>query len=213
MNEIVRMEPEIMLKAVEADPEVAKFRAERDRLLSQTLFVGVCRNDAELSAQGEFISEMSKLLKDFDVTRKTYTGFLDKQKKRLMTFVAEESQKLESEIERMKGNCAAYLTSERKRQEEQYASQMQIQAEAALSNGQDLPAPPKPTPKGCDTLRVMESITYEVTDETKLGRDFLSVDNAKLRAYCTYLKSQGIDPQTVNLPGVVFRKSLSVGSK
>lgn len=56
-------------------------------------------------------------------------------------------------------------------------------------------------------------ITYEITDPSKLDRKFLSPDERKIRAFADDIKKNGLDPEAIAEPGIVFRKEIRMDVK
>jgi hypothetical protein len=56
-------------------------------------------------------------------------------------------------------------------------------------------------------------ITWEITDAAKLDRKFLSPDEKKIRAFADDVKKNGIDPEAINEPGIVFHKEIRMDVK
>ena len=56
-------------------------------------------------------------------------------------------------------------------------------------------------------------ITYEITDPSKLDRKFLSPDEKKIRAFADDIKKNGLDPEAIVEPGIVFRKEIRMDVK
>ena len=56
-------------------------------------------------------------------------------------------------------------------------------------------------------------ITYEITDPSKLDRKFLSPDERKIRAFADDIKKNGLDPEAIVEPGIVFRKEIRMDVK
>ena len=56
-------------------------------------------------------------------------------------------------------------------------------------------------------------ITYEITDPSKLDRKFLSPDEKKIRAFADDIKKNGLDPEAIMEPGIVFHKEIRMDVK
>lgn len=56
-------------------------------------------------------------------------------------------------------------------------------------------------------------ITYEITDPSKLDRKFLSTDEKKIRAFADDIKKNGLDPEAIVEPGIIFHKEIRMDVK
>jgi ABC-type transporter Mla subunit MlaD len=62
-------------------------------------------------------------------------------------------------------------------------------------------------------MKQVTIITWEITDPSKLDRKFLSPDERKIRAFADDVKKNGIDPEAINEPGIVFHKEIRMDVK
>jgi hypothetical protein len=62
-------------------------------------------------------------------------------------------------------------------------------------------------------MKQVSVITWEITDAAKLDRKFLSPDERKIRAFADDVKKNGIDPEAINEPGIVFHKEIRMDVK
>jgi ABC-type transporter Mla subunit MlaD len=62
-------------------------------------------------------------------------------------------------------------------------------------------------------MKQVAVIVWEITDAAKLDRKFLSPDEKKIRAFADDVKKNGIDPEAINEPGIVFHKEIRMDVK
>lgn len=62
-------------------------------------------------------------------------------------------------------------------------------------------------------MKQVSVITWEITDPSKLDRKFLSPDERKIRAFADDVKKNGIDPEAINEPGIIFHKEIRMDVK
>ena len=62
-------------------------------------------------------------------------------------------------------------------------------------------------------MKQVTVITWEITDPAKLDRKFLSPDERKIRAFADDIKKNGLDPEAIVEPGIVFRKEIRMDVK
>ena len=76
-----------------------------------------------------------------------------------------------------------------------------------------VPAPIVPEKTSVAGMKQVVVITYKITDPSKLDRKFLSPDERKIRAFADDIKKNGIDPEAINEPGIVFHKEIRMDVK
>jgi hypothetical protein len=218
------------------DLAVAAWLQTRDQTLAVAAKLGTITTDAEFDQAGQLINACSHLCKELEAERKKLTAPLDAIKKDIMAQEKKLSGDIIAEQTRLRSLANAYAT--RKAAEREAAERAAREAEAAaaeqaadmaakareafgafdgVADNPPFPAapvtpivPPKPQSTSVKQVTVY---TFEVTDAAKLDRKFLSVDEGKIRAFCQYLKTAGIDPATVAEPGLVIKKEVRVDSK
>lgn len=62
-------------------------------------------------------------------------------------------------------------------------------------------------------MKQVAVIVWEITDPSKLDRKFLSPDERKIRAFADDIKKNGLDPEAIAEPGIVFRKEIRMDVK
>lgn len=136
-------------------------------------------------------------VKELEEERKSYTAPLDESKKRIMAKFKEVVDPLESYISKVsKAMSDWYVVEEKKRKELQ--AQLEKEAvEKADKTNPDVIVPVvesvKTTKSGYSTTTMIKSYTYEVEDLTKVPREYLMVDDKKVKAVIkTGIKVDGI---------------------
>lgn len=76
-----------------------------------------------------------------------------------------------------------------------------------------IPVPIVPEKTIVAGMKQVVVITYEITDPSKLDRKFLSPDERKIRAFADDIKKNGLDPEAIAEPGIVFRKEIRMDVK
>jgi hypothetical protein len=202
----------------------------RDTLLAQSAIVNVVDNDERLNASGEIQTQISKHIKALEKERKVHTEPLDAVKKEIMAQERELSNNLNAELNRLKGLNNAYATkvameaqAEQRRRDDE-ARRAAMEAAAAQQKAEDIfgpgvevavteaaPPPPAPAEKvQTSANRMVKRWAHQLTDINKVPREFLSLDDAKVRAFVKYQQSQGNDPK---IDGLAFTFTMSVESK
>lgn len=62
-------------------------------------------------------------------------------------------------------------------------------------------------------MKQVSVITWEITDPSKLDRKFLSPDEKKIRAFADDVKKNGLDPEAIVEPGIIFHKEIRMDVK
>ena len=216
---------------------VAEWKGEQERALAAAAAIGAVNSDAEFEKAGQLINVCSHLCRQLESERKKLTAPLDAIKKDIMAQEKALSNPLIAEQTRLRSLANAYATrkaAEREAAERaareaaaeaaaKAAEQAELQAKAreafgAFGDAGDVPVPQAPTvivpeqPKS-SSVRQVAIITFEITDANSLDRKFLSPDEGKIRAFCQYVKNMGIDPDTINEPGLKIKKEIRIDSK
>lgn len=224
-------EPITVTASSDALAKANQWIAERDELLQSAGIVTVVDNDDRLNASGDIQTKIAKHIKALEKERKRHTEPLDKVKKEIMAQEKELRRNLESERARLKKMNDAYATKKameaeaarRAAEEEQRRIAMeqaekQAKAEELFGEGVEVeatvatvPAEPLPPEKvKTDSNRMVKRWSFTVADIRKVPAEFLSLDEAKVRAFVKYQQSQEKDPE---VPGLTFTYTMSVESK
>lgn len=191
--------------------------AERDSILAVAGEVREVADDKALDRAGSIYTEARRHAKALETERLKVTQPLDAVKKQIMADEKAMRAALESEAARLKALCDAYAT--RKAQEAADARMAQAEAEAEADRvasvfgaaatvgmgGGAAVAMARPSAN-----RMVERWAFAVRDPAAVPREFLSVDESKIRAWTAGQVKLGITPR---LPGVEFVKSVSVEAK
>lgn len=190
----------------------------RDKALAAAMAIAEVKDDATFAAAGDAIEALGKLRKELETERKKVTAPLDYMKKQVMKQEKELAAGIEEARERLRAAAGAYATAreaERQRQIEARA-EAAAQDEMALDAFGGTLAQPQvvvdPRLKA-DAVRTVTVWDFEITDETKLDRKFLSPDMAKIRAFVQFAKTQGMDPAAIMEPGLRISKTVRVDGK
>jgi hypothetical protein len=76
-----------------------------------------------------------------------------------------------------------------------------------------IPTPIVPEKTIVAGMKQVAVIVWEITDAAKLDRKFLSPDERKIRAFADDIKRNGLNPEAIVEPGIVFRKEIRMDVK
>ena len=62
-------------------------------------------------------------------------------------------------------------------------------------------------------MKQVTVITWEIVNPAELDRKFLSPDEKKIRAFADDIKKNGLDPEAIAEPGIVFHKEIRMDVK
>jgi hypothetical protein len=198
----------------------------RDSLLACAPSLQMVTTPAEAAEAAELANAMRQCIADLESERKKVTSPLDRMKKEIMAQERSLRADLETERARLKRLTDQYATrlaaereaEARRQREAEEAARMEAAKRAAeieelFGAEADEPAPempaatPPPDKLRVEGARVVERWSHWVQDASRVPREYLSVDDAKIRAYLGYCKRMEIKPE---IPGVVFEKRMSV---
>lgn len=197
---------------------VATWLDARDKALATASKIAEVKDDMTFAQAGEAIEALGKLRKELETERKKLTAPIDAAKKQVMQQEKELAADIEAERERLRAICGAYATM----REEERRRQMEARAEATVEDEMAMDAfggtvsqpqvvvDPKLQGGAVRQTTVWE---FEVTDESKLDRKFLSADERKIRAFVQFAKTQGIDPASIMEPGLRIYKTVRIDGK
>lgn len=210
----------------------AEWEQRREQAIQSAAAIEAINTDAEFDQAGQLINVCAHLCKELEADRKKLTAPLDAIKKNIMAVEKNMTSALTTEQTRLRALANVYATrkavereaAERAAREAaaeaaaKAAEQAELQAKAREAFGASVPIPQAPTvivpeqPKS-SSVKQVTVITFEITDASKLDRKFLSPDEGKIRAFCQYVKNMGIDPDTINEPGLKIKKEIRIDSK
>lgn len=220
---------------VPADFAVA-WLATRSDLLADASSVVAVNGDAELEFAGKVEAGIKKALKKLETERKAVTAPLDEAKKAVMAKEKELAAPLQKELTRINAMTTAYATevarrveAERREQErrEREAAEAALAAEEAAAadpfgfNGAS-PAQavaPEPVPVATTAMprtsanRFVEKWDFKVFDERSVPREFLSVDERKIRAFLAAKKAEGYKADQITVAGINIFATMQVYSR
>ena len=204
----------------------------RDKNLVNAKAITEVNDQEQLEAAGKIESEAKKLIKALGEERLKLTRPLDAIKKALTDAEKEMTSALDKESSRINGLMSAYATKqllaarEAQRQREKAdreaaeaaaAAEAKAEEEAAESDPfapeAELPTPPHTPPLVKVNIPYVERPTastnsftlvtkFEVEDPSKVAREFLSVDESKIREFLAYRKKMGDDMEKVFIAGI-----------
>lgn len=217
--------------------QAADWTNARDLLIGRARQVHEVTNAAEFESAGAIQSEGTKLLRKLENARKEVTAPIDDLKKQIMAKEKELRADIEAEVNRIKSLTSAYATEqarkadeERRRIEEaeRRAAEAQVAAEAAAQAdpfGFNAPAEttslaptpliPTPTVKTAHSSsnRVVEKWDFFIQDVNAVPRQFLTIDESRIRAFLNAKKAEGYRADELHIPGLVISASMRVYSR
>ena len=129
-----------------------------------------------------------------------------------------ERARLEAEKERARLEAEAELA--RQEAEEKAQKEAEKEAEIASMFGNtatpptaepppQIPLPPKVEKSIISNVRQVKVARWNITDASKLPREFLSVDETKIRAFANDKLKAGIDLKSIQIDGIEFLEEVS----
>ena len=219
---------------VKTSLSAAEWIADRDALVEQAKQIVQVTNEAEFETAGAIQSKGTKLIKKLENTRKEVTAPLDEIKKQIMAQEKTLRSGIEAEVARIKTLTNAYATEQARKAEEERrrieeaerkAAEAQVAAEAAAAAdpfGFNAPVAPVATPyipqatvKKAHSAnnRVVEKWDFTVIDTNAVPREFLSVDETKIRTFLAAKKAEGYKADQLVVPGLKISASMQVCSR
>ena len=207
--------------------EAALIQRKQD-LLSTAATITVI-NDDNVNNASSFVKQIDTFLKTVKNERLAFTRQLDEVKKQFMTKEHELCDELTNAKTMIQGLISAYLTEkERARLEAEAAlaqqeahEKAQEEAEIAAMFGNAEPPPPvEETPQAIllppkvektvvSNVRQVKVARWNITDASKLPREFLSVDESKIRTFANDKMKAGIDLKSIQIDGIEFFEEIS----
>lgn len=219
-DELIKLDPGAIRKA--------EWIEERDELLGIIEKVKSVDTDNDLKQSGKLQTRASKHLKKLEEERKKVKAPITAAGKLVDGYAKELREDLESEIARIKKLNGDYAT---KKAEEAEAERRRIADEEAakaaeqtnhptLFGGMEVemepqeiirPVEPLPTGKVSTGANAMVKVwEFEIVNAKAIPRDFLSVDQSKIRNYMNYKTKMGETPE---IPGICFSSRVDVRSR
>ena len=222
------------LVQVKTNIEAEGWISSRDQLVENSKAVTQVTNESEFETAGALQAQGSKLIKKLENSRKEVTGPLDELKKKIMAKEKELRKDIETEVNRLKTLTSAYATEQARKAEEERrkieeaerkAAEAQVAAEAAAAAdpfGFNAPAAPAATPyippvtvqkAHSASNRVVEKWDFSVLDANAVPREFLSVDETKIRTFLAAKKAEGYKADQIAIPGIKISATMQVYSR
>ena len=225
---------ELGIVEVRTSIQAADWTNSRDLLIERAREVRQVTNAAEFELAGAIQSEGAKLIRKLENARKEVTAPIDDLKKQIMAKEKELRADIEAEVSRIKSLNSAYATEQARKAEEERrrieeaerrAAEAQVAAEAAAQadpfgfNAPTAPAAtpliPTPTVKTAHSSsnRVVEKWDFFICDVNLVPRQFLVVDESRIRAFLAAKKAEGYRADEIAVPGIRISASMQVYSR
>ena len=227
-------ETEIVETKVKTSIQASDWIATRDSLIAKAKEIVQVTNEQEFEAAGAIQSQGTKLVNKLERIRKDVTAPLDEIKKDIMAQEKALRKDIEAEVVRIKNLTTAYATEQARKAEEERrrieeaerkAAEAQVAAEAAAAAdpfGFNAPAAPVAQPlipqatvkkAHSSSNRVVEKWDFTILDEGAIPRQFLSVDESKIRAFLNAKKAEGYKVDQIQVAGLKFSSTMQVYSR
>jgi hypothetical protein len=216
--------------------------AKRDALAARAVAVVAVATDSDLETAGKLQTEITRLLKDLEAARMALTRPIDERKREIMAQEKELAAALEKELFRLKKLNGDYATrkaaeaeaarrrieAEARAQAEREQAALEEQAKKSASLFGPVatfapapaaapapvqPAAPIPQAPKTSANSFVETWKFDVTDQLQVPREFLVVDETKIRAWLAYQKKLGADISTLQVAGLRLYKETQVRAK
>ncbi len=225
---------ELGIVEVKTSIQAADWTNSRDRLIERAREVRQVTNAAEFELAGAIQSEGAKLIRKLENARKEVTAPIDDLKKQIMAKEKELRADIEAEVSRIKSLNSAYATEQARKAEEERrrieeaerrAAEAQVAAEAAAQAdpfGFNAPTAPAATPliptatvkaAHSSSNRVVEKWDFFIRDVNLVPRQFLVVDESRIRAFLAAKKAEGYRADEIAIPGIRISASMQVYSR
>ena len=210
------------INKIQLNNEIALFD-ERNKLLESLPTIEAVTDD---NAQeiGKLVKSVDSYCKKVKNERLSLTRRIDALKKAFM----DKEHELTDQLIAWKNNALqlttiyttekerARIEAEKAKAIEEAEKAMEEERKAALASafGQVAPPPQAETPPPVEilppektkvaNLRQIKTARFEITDEKKIPRQFLSVDERKIKQYADDAMKQGIELETLQVDGIRF---------
>lgn len=198
--------------------------AQRDKNLEKAKTITAVDDQEQLEEAGKVESEAKKLIKALGEIRLKLTRPLDGFKKSLTDAEKEMTSQIQKESSRINGMMSAYATKQMLAAKEAQRQREQAErdaAEAAAAEEEKLDtdpfAPESEVPQVAPVLvapapyierprastNSFTTVTkFEVIDPSKVAREFLSVDESKIREFLSFRNKMGDDMGNIVIEGI-----------
>lgn len=152
-----------------------------NEVLSQEVVIDT---EDQYKQAGDVLKLCKDKVKEVDTERKNFTKPLDESKKRIMSKAKEIIEPIKEYIDKVESAMGGwYVQEEAKRKEEQ--KKLEEKAIEEAGDNPDVVVPVvesvKKTKGSLSTSSVIEYNDYEVVDETKVPREYLKLDETKIK--------------------------------
>ena len=195
-------------------------------------------NDRNVNNASNFVKQIDTFLKSVKNERLAFTRKVDEVKKQFMSKEHELCDELTNAKTTIQGLISAYLTEKERQRIEAEKERARLEAEAELARQeaeekarqdaeiasmfgnnapQETPPPPQPEMPPLpivektvvSNVRQVKVARWNITDVSKLPREFLSVDESKIRAFANDKMKAGIDLKSIQIDGIEFFEEIS----
>lgn len=201
-----------------------KWLSNRNTLIADAENIAAVNSDSDLDVSSAVYTRISKHISALEKFRKSITAPIDDLKKQIMNQEKAFRADLEAHAARIKRMNDAYATTkyDREQAERQAAiDRMAHDGVSAYNAAIDLFGPgvdiveegtliPNARKATVSDGRTVIRWEFEVIDPNQVPREFLSVDETKIRGYRDYQVKIGNIPE---IPGVKFTRNVSVESR
>lgn len=214
------------LATLDNSKAVEIWKSNRDAVLQEAGALTKIENQQDYDNGTAIMAKINQLMKDLEKERKSLTAPLDKIKKEIMGQEKALVKDLDRAHYHLRVSCGEYYTNlqrerelaEQRKRAEEAERQMQNQTAADLFGAESAAIKPTPTVivptrATSENAKAVEVWDFEITDETKLDRKFLSPDPSKIRTFLQYAKKMGQAPETLSEPGLKITKSFRIDGK
>ena len=220
------------INKIQLKDEIALFD-ERNKLLSTlpTLTAVTDENANEIGKLVKSVDTDCKKVKNerLGLTRKLDAlkkAFMDKEREltdqllewknnalQLTAIYATEKERARLEAEKERARLEAEAELARQEAEEKAQKEAEKEAEIASMFGNTATPPTEEPPKVekpiISNVRQVKVARWNITDASKLPREFLSVDETKIRAFANDKLKAGIDLKSIQIDGIEFFEEVS----
>jgi hypothetical protein len=232
-----------LAKAIDNENAIVStdWRMQRDGLIDTAKRVVAVNDSDTLAKAGAVYTEATRLIKELATRRLELTRPLDAAKKQIMDAEKTAVAALESEQKRVNALMSDYATrqaqaarEEARRREQEAAeaaeaeacaqAQAQKEAEALFGPEAVVAAPPPVSPvqqapapyieQAKTATNTFAKVTkFEVVAPAKVSREFMTVDETKIRKFLAWRKEMGDDMDSIVLDGIRVWQEVKVSAR
>lgn len=213
---------------IKSEVDIIELQSKIDQAIQESSQIAIFTNESVEEAS-HYIKNFTRLQKNIDTVRKSYTEPLDQQKKDIMNFFKSLISKFEPEMHRLEDETKAWLKRQKEiaeakaREERRLAEEkaiadaiekenrMKQEAEANGENPEDVKVEvaiipetivrqPKLSDINSNGISTMKVSKWEIEDETLIPRKYLMVNSALI----TQVRKAAGAEASSTIPGVRF---------